>query len=129
MTNIGELGEQIVAQWLQSQGWLILQQRWRCPWGEIDLIAQELSSQTLAFVEVKTRRDRNWDENGLLAITRQKQAKIGQTAQFFLAEYPQFADLPCRFDVALVGYNFQKSGFKSEQLVLQDYLISAFELS
>ena len=40
MPDIGELGEQLVAGWLQTQDWVILHHRWRCRWGEIDLIAQ-----------------------------------------------------------------------------------------
>ncbi len=99
MANLGQLGEQFVAAWLQYQGWTVLHHQWRCRWGEIDLIAQ---SSQLIFVEVKTRRQGNWDLNGLLAVNAKKQAKILKTAQSFLAEFPQFAEYPCRFDVALV---------------------------
>ncbi|MDJ0843658.1 YraN family protein [Crocosphaera sp.] len=104
MTSIGKIGEQFVAQWLISEGWQILHQGWRSPWGEIDIIAQHSNSNTIIFVEVKTRKSRNWDQNGILAITAQKQTKIEQTASCFLGEYPQFSTFTCRFDVALVNH-------------------------
>ncbi len=117
--DIGRLGEDLVTQWLQSTGWMILHRRFSCRWGEIDIIAQHdgraggaeeqgkyslLSTQdsTLAFVEVKTRSSGNWDAGGRSAITPQKQAKLWRTAEMFLAQYPEKSDYPCRFDVAIV---------------------------
>ncbi|MBH8561842.1 YraN family protein [Nostoc sp. CENA67] len=38
--DIGSLGEDLVAQWLESTGWEILHRRFACRWGEIDIIAQ-----------------------------------------------------------------------------------------
>lgn len=104
---VGAYGERLVAQWLQRRGWMLLQQRWHCRWGELDLIMGQPipeSSQfaLIAFVEVKTRSDRNWDETGKLAITPQKQSKIWKAAQVFLTQHPHLAEQPCRFDVALV---------------------------
>ncbi|MBD2384134.1 YraN family protein [Cylindrospermum sp. FACHB-282] len=113
--DIGELGEDLVVQWLQSTGWVILHRRFSCPWGEIDIIAQHhglngeagdendsTQNSTLAFVEVKTRSCRNWDAGGRSAITLKKQGKICSTARIFLAQYPEKANYPCRFDVAIV---------------------------
>jgi putative endonuclease len=102
----GLWAETLVARWLTQQGWEILQQRWHCRWGELDLVAHSPNAQTneatIAFVEVKARSGKSWDLNGRLAITAQKQAKLGKAAAMFLAEHPPLAHLPCRFDVALV---------------------------
>ena len=111
------MGEDLVTQWLQSTGWSILHRRFSSRWGEIDIIAQldekQLDNETnllvnqlppIAFIEVKTRSQRNWDLGGKGAITPQKQAKIWQTATIFLAQYPEKTHYPCRFDVALVYY-------------------------
>jgi len=158
LINIGELGEQLVAQWLHAHNCEILHRRWRCRWGELDLIAlQSLSEddlysaeKQLLFVEVKTRSQGNWDSNGLMAITPPKQAKIGKAAQMFLATYPDLADLPCRFDVALVrlqrcvsssNISFSQISdlsvmkpnsqamltLQGYQVILQDYIQAAFD--
>ncbi|MBD2725740.1 YraN family protein [Nostoc sp. FACHB-892] len=122
--EIGSLGEDLVAQWLQSTGWIILHRRFSSRWGEIDIIAEyhgvtgkEQGSRgeyptphspfptpqsLLAFVEVKTRSSGSWDTGGRSAITPQKQVKISRTAGMFLAQYPEKADYSCRFDVAIV---------------------------
>lgn len=154
-SRVGQLGEDLVAHWLQLQGWRVIGRGWHSRWGELDIVAQHIpnagSAQTptqrplpcVAFVEVKTRSRGNWDANGLLAITAQKQAKLWKTAQLFLAQHPGLACLPCRFDVALVtcrrspipsptsglpndlqlGQTVEFSGY---QLTLQTYLESAF---
>ncbi len=103
MSAIGTLGEILVGRWLELQDYNLLQQNWHCRWGEIDIIAREKGSQTVAFVEVKTRSKNNWDENGLLAVNQTKQEKIIKTASLFLAKYHHLAELPCQFDVALVS--------------------------
>lgn len=124
MGQIGKLGEDFVAQYLENKGWTILHQRWRCPWGEIDLIAQtQGNSPQIAFVEVKTRQQFNCDHNGLLAITPKKQTKIWTTANAFLSEHPHLADCPCRFDVALVIYTFTAKEIK---FTLKEYLESVW---
>ncbi|MBK1986368.1 YraN family protein [Sphaerospermopsis aphanizomenoides BCCUSP55] len=153
--DIGDIGEDLVAQWLQSTGWEILHRRFSCRWGEIDIIAQSDDNKVapkhqnsyhqdsiLAFVEVKTRSAGNWDAGGRSAITAKKQAKLCHTAGMFLAQYPEKADFPCRFDVAIVfcqrlSKNLDQGIVTSKTLAslsipgyefkLQDYIPAAFD--
>jgi putative endonuclease len=150
MKKVGTLGEQLTKRWLQLQDYQLLEQNWHCRWGEIDLIAWDKADSTIAFVEVKTRSYHNWDEDGLRAIDSIKQQKIIQTASLYLVKHPQLAELPCRFDVALVCYkklsqsvnysvvNFQQITqlhlgqsivFDRYELRIANYLRSAFDLS
>lgn len=150
MKKVGSLGEQLTKRWLQLQNYELLEQNWSSRWGEIDLIVWDKVTKAIAFVEVKTRSHHNWDEDGLSAIDFIKQQKIVQTASLYLAKHPQLADLPCRFDVALVRYrklskpverslvNFQQITRLNlgqpvvcdrYQLLLANYLRSAFDLS
>lgn len=145
-TDIGSAGEDLVVEWLQSNGWKILHRRWRCRRGEIDIVAQKddpgefaysCASPTLAFVEVKTRSAGNWDAGGRSAITAQKRTKLWYTAQMFIARYPQAADYSCRFDVALVYCQrspqsttvpaLLTSSVKDQRLMLVEYIPAAFD--
>ncbi len=121
--QLGQLAENLVADWLQQQGWQILARRWRLRRGELDIVALH-SEQGVAFVEVKARSRGNWDAEGLLAITPVKQVKLLFTAQMFLVAHPHLADLPCRFDVALVRNQPRNA---APHLTLQHYLVGAFE--
>lgn len=102
--EIGKRGEEWVADWLKQQGLQILHQRWRCSQGEIDIIAlknflTEERNPILKFIEVKTRSQNNWDEDGRLAVDLTKQQKLGKTAEIFLTKYPSFSTYSCQFDV------------------------------
>ncbi|MGB0561899.1 MAG: YraN family protein [Spirulinaceae cyanobacterium] len=122
---VGQAGEQVVSLWLQAKGWQICQRRWRCRGGEIDLIATE--GEELRFIEVKTRRDRNWDADGLLALTPTKQQRLWRAAETFLGRSPQYQDWPCRFDLALVAYDGSVAlsltpEQAARQFVVRDYI-------
>lgn len=81
--TLGRLGESLAARELERRGYQIIARNWRCPVGEIDLVAER--GDALVFVEVRTRRG---DERGTPqeSITPAKQAKLIETAQTYLSE-------------------------------------------
>lgn len=141
MKKIGDLGEDIITQYLVNNGYEILDRAWHSLWGEIDIIAQKRSEKNLIFVEVKTRNMRNWDNDGIYAISKTKQKKLRLTAESFLSKNPAFALFNCRFDVALLTYQKdikyhnpssdnilfnQHIYYKNYQFNLVDYIENAF---
>lgn len=52
---LGDYGEQLAADLLLAEGIQVLERNYRCPVGEIDIVA--LDGATLVICEVKTRRD------------------------------------------------------------------------
>ncbi len=51
---LGQRGEMLAADFLEDRGIRVIDHNWRCPVGEIDLVA--VDGQTLVIAEVKTRR-------------------------------------------------------------------------
>ncbi|MCS6830308.1 MAG: YraN family protein [Armatimonadota bacterium] len=92
-------GEQIAARYLTRKGCTILQQNWRCPYGEVDIVAQD--GDTILFVEVKARHN---VEHTLPreAVDERKQARLRQCAELYLNLF--YPEAPCRFDVVEVWW-------------------------
>jgi len=95
--RVGRQGEEIAARHLVAAGYVILARNWRCPAGEVDIVAQQ--GDTLVVVEVKTRRSRRF---GLPeeAITPAKAAVLLACGQYLAAER-EWAG-PWRVDVLAV---------------------------
>jgi len=80
----GMLGEERACDELVRHGYCIIERRWRCSRGEIDIIA--LDGQCWAFIEVKTRHGQR---AGLPeeALDRRKWTRIAELAEIYLAEH------------------------------------------
>lgn len=93
----GDWGEAQVAEYLREHGYHVDASRYRCRYGEIDLIAHD--GATLCFVEVKLR---SRTDHGLPRefVTAAKQRRLRMTASHYLATHDP--DAVCRFDVAEV---------------------------
>lgn len=52
--GLGQRGETLTAQALMKHGFTVMTRNWRCPYGEVDLVAHR--DNDLYFIEVRTRR-------------------------------------------------------------------------
>jgi putative endonuclease len=82
--EIGALGERLAADHLTGIGLRIVARNWRCRYGELDLIAVDPVTNTVVFVEVKTRTGDGF--GGLeQAVTPQKARRLRRLAGLWLA--------------------------------------------
>ena len=58
--ELGKWGEDLAAEYLQEKGYLIIERDWKSGHRDLDIVAQD--SDTIVFVEVKTRRNRLFGE-------------------------------------------------------------------
>lgn len=98
---LGRAGEKAAAAYLARNGMRIESGNYRCPLGEIDIIARE--GERWVFVEVKTRRE-PVIISPLRAVNSRKQGRIVRAAQWYLKERGlDSRATPCRFDVVTLG--------------------------
>jgi putative endonuclease len=95
--ELGAWGEEIAANYLQRQGYQILERDWKSGHRDLDLIAMD--NDTLVFVEVKTRRDRIFTDPEM-AVDYQKIRNLQQAANHYV-KYKQI-DNDIRFDLITV---------------------------
>lgn len=105
--EIGAWGEQQAAAYLEKSGYQILEQNYRTPYGEVDIITRK--GGCLVFVEVKTRTSVRFgfpEE----AVGEEKLAHLLDSAAHYLIETDQ--DLDWRVDVIAINKNQQKGNFE-----------------
>ncbi|MDR2656007.1 MAG: ribonuclease HII [Oscillospiraceae bacterium] len=98
--RIGRAGENFAARYLEKQGFNILARNWRCPYGEIDVIAE--NGEFLAFVEVKSRSE-IFQALPCEAVDEKKRRKIILAATAYLSE--RESALQPRFDIMEIIVN------------------------
>ena len=98
--DFGRLAEKTAVEFLRTKGYNILKQNFRCPFGEIDIIAEDKG--TICFVEVKARHTLGLGapQEALFAA---KQARISKSAICYLKNNNLF-ERPARFDVLALLY-------------------------
>jgi len=94
---LGRWGEDLAAEHLMAGGMQVLVRNWRCPEGELDLVAWEPDG-TVVFVEVKTRAGTGFGEPAE-AVGRVKARKVRTLACRWLLEHRPPGTAELRFDV------------------------------
>jgi putative endonuclease len=112
-SDAGKLAEDKAAEYLKARGYRILDRRWTCPLGELDIVA--FDSDTLVIVEVRSRASASYGTPAE-TVTKAKQKKVIKAALVYL-KAKALKPETLRFDV--IG--FDGDGTEPE------HIINAFE--
>ena len=95
----GRWGEAVAARFLTAAGLQIVERNWRCPGGELDIVARE--GDAVVFCEVKTRTSTRFGDPAE-AVHPGKAARIRVLAGQYLRDHPDLHAPDLRFDVVAV---------------------------
>ncbi len=96
----GTRAERAAARFLQRLGYRVLRRNYRCPAGELDLIA--LDGRTLVFVEVRSTGGADATA-AAASVDAAKQQRLTRLALHFLQAH-RLLGRPARFDVLTVHW-------------------------
>ena len=100
----GALGEKLAQDFLKKQGYRIIETNYRCPEGEIDIVARH--KDTLVIVEVRTKKSLKFGSPEE-SITRTKMEKLRTLA----AHYRQVhGDKPPEWRIDIVAIELDDRG-------------------
>jgi putative endonuclease len=97
----GATGEKIAMHYLCKKGYKILENNFKVPFGEIDIIAEK--NNCICFIEVKSRKSYKYgfpEES----ITHYKKNKIIRVAQFYI-KMKKIEEKMFRFDIITLNFD------------------------
>lgn len=99
--SLGKSGEALAARTIEEAGLAVIQQNYRCPKGEMDIIA--LDGEILVFIEVRTRSSayRGWGEE---SITHGKARRLQAIAAYYVLQRGYSSWPSLRFDVIAIRW-------------------------
>lgn len=95
-SETGQSGERCARRFLEAKGLVFRSANVRSPFGELDLIMEDVRTRELVFVEVKTRGSRNFGDPEL-AVSARKRAKLRNLVEWYCARFRWNGDV--RLDV------------------------------
>jgi putative endonuclease len=97
--QVGAAGEKAAKSYLESKGYSVIETNYRCPLGEIDIVA--LDCEVTVIVEVRARTGKSFG-GPEESINRDKARRLYRLALY----YTQSAcrkEIPCRIDLVAVN--------------------------
>lgn len=102
--SFGKTGEELAVQFLEEEGYHILERNWCFNHAEIDIIAKH--HEFLVIVEVKTRKGRDYGEP-YTAVNTRKQRTLVFAAERYI--FSHNLDLEVRFDIISIIMNDERT--------------------
>ena len=100
--DTGILGERLAAEFLHGRGYRVLETNYRCPEGEIDIVARH--GDTLVFVEVRTKQSKQFGTPEE-SITPVKKERMRLTAARYREAH---SDLPEQWRIDVVAVELSR---------------------
>lgn len=110
----GILGEKLARDFLKKRGYRTLETNYRCPHGEIDIIAKH--KDWLIFVEVRTKTSLEFGSPEE-SITSAKKDRIRATASHYQQTHP---DLPRLWRIDVVAVELDRKGKPSRVELIEN---------
>ena len=83
--ELGRLGEDCAARLLEDLGYAVVERNWRCPAGEVDIVAEDGDETVLVEVKSRDERARRGTVAPELAVDGAKQEKYRHLARVYAA--------------------------------------------
>ncbi len=113
----GREGEDVAAEYLEGQGYRVMDRNWRSGHKEIDIVA--VKDGVLVIVEVKTRKNSCYGDPED-AVSPLKMKRIQRAADAYVRYYR--LDMPVRFDViSVLGKDYKIHHIEDAFRVIPDY--------
>lgn len=110
----GILGEKLAREFLEKRGYRVIETNYRCPEGEIDIIARH--GETLVFIEVRTKSSRRFGSPEE-SITPIKAERLKTVA----AHYGQnHSHLPALWRIDVVAVEIGRNGQASRIEIIEN---------
>jgi len=97
--SLGKFGEDLAFKEIKRLGYKKILRNYRCPLGEVDLVA--IDGDTLVFIEVKTRKGRSLSY-AKEAVNAKKRRQLSKVALFYM-KTNNLNGVRARFDVVAVS--------------------------